>query len=402
MAIPIKAVLSVSTKGFNVALRGAGKVLGGFVALTKMATVAVLGLTAAFTAIVFRQAAVIDRLGKVSKVTGVAAETLQKFQFAAELAGVSSDQAAVALRRFSRRLGEAQKNTGELAPTLRRLGINVRDVNGRFKSAEEVLFELADGIAATEGESAKLSIAFKAFDSEGAELVNTLSQGGDALQEVFNRAEALGFILSTSAIQGVEDFNDSFKELTTLLGGITNQLVAALAPALEDITIRLTDFLLELGKRFGGVENLGEALALGLIESIKTIISAFANLERSVIGFINRLKDFGRSIGFTELAGDAAVYKEQVDLIKEAFKSASGSPLEQFLSRVQTLNIAFDTLRGAMDRGSEVGFGLDPEDLQKFIDNQTILVDRYKELEGLDLTDRQQYNRLSDKQKILN
>ena len=100
MAIPIAATLSVTTAGFKTAMRGAGKVLGGFVAITKMATVAVIGLTAAFTAIVARQAAVIDRLGKVSKVTGVAADTLQKFQFAAELAGVSSDQAAVALRRF--------------------------------------------------------------------------------------------------------------------------------------------------------------------------------------------------------------------------------------------------------------------------------------------------------------
>ena len=150
MAIPIKAILSVSSKGFNIGMKTATKAVGGLVAITKMAAFAIAGLTAAFTAIILRQTAYIDRIGKVSKVTGVAAETLQKFGFAAELAGVSVDQAQVALRRFSRRLGEAQRNTGELAPTLRRLGIDVRNADGSFRSAEEVLFDLSDAIANTE------------------------------------------------------------------------------------------------------------------------------------------------------------------------------------------------------------------------------------------------------------
>ncbi len=75
MAIPIAATLKVSSKAFTGGIKLAGKAVGGLVAVTKLATVAVLGLTAAFTAIVARQAQVIDRLGKVSKVTGVAADT---------------------------------------------------------------------------------------------------------------------------------------------------------------------------------------------------------------------------------------------------------------------------------------------------------------------------------------
>ena len=119
MAIPIKAVLSVSTAGFKTGMTVATKALGGFVAIAKMASLALVGLTAGFAALVLRQAAVIDRIGKVAKVTGVAAETLQKFGFAAEQSGITSDNAALALRRFARRLGEAQKGTGELLPALK-------------------------------------------------------------------------------------------------------------------------------------------------------------------------------------------------------------------------------------------------------------------------------------------
>ena len=377
MAIPIKAVLSVSAKGFNVGIKGASKALGGLVALTKMATFAIVGLTAAFTAIVVRQAAVIDRLGKVSKVTGVAAETLQKFQFAAELAGVSSDQAAVALRRFSRRLGEAQKGTGELAPTLRRLGINLRDTNGQFKTAEQVLFELADGIANTEGESAKLSIAFKAFDSEGAELVNTLSKGGDALQEVFNRAEALGFVLTTSSIQGVEDFNDAFKELTTLIGGVTNALVANLAPALELITNELTDFLIELGKKFGGVDNLGEALAVGLIESIMVIIDSIGRLESSLIGFINGFRFYAKELGFVDQTEEAKIFAEQLELIQDAFRNAGAGArdLDTVIDKFNVLAAGARALSKSVADTGGVGEGMTTEQTEIFLSNMQEISD---------------------------
>ena len=300
MAIPIQAVLAVSTKGFNVALKGAGKVLGGFVAIAKAASLALVGLTAAFTALVLRQSAIIDRIGKVSKVTGVAAETLQRFSFAAELAGVSTDQAQVALRRFSRRLGEAQKNTGELAPTLKRLGINVRDADGQFKSAEEVLFDLADAIADTDNKSEALAIAFKAFDSEGAELVNVLNQGGDAMRALFNEADSLGAVLSGSAIRGVEAFNDEFTKLQTLIGGISNAFVAALAPALTEITEDLVEFLKRLASANGGFENLGEFLKNEFLDIVIKIVEVFGGVLNTIINITNRLSGLLRDIRLLE------------------------------------------------------------------------------------------------------
>lgn len=300
MAIPIKAVLSVSTTGFKTAMGGATKLLGGFVALTKAATIALVGLTAAFSALVLRQTAIIDRLGKVSKVTGVATDTLQKFGFAAELAGVSTDQAQVALRRFSRRLGEAQKGTGELLPALRRLGIETRNADGTFKDAEEVLFELADGIAETEGQSAKLAIAFKAFDSEGAELVNTLNEGGDALRRVFDEAEALGFILSQEAIQGVEDFNDEFNKLQAVIGGLANTFVAELAPALRQVITDFLAFLKQASVEKGGFEELGSYLKNEFFNILILITKAFAGLYNIFVRIGNVLIETGRKFGIIE------------------------------------------------------------------------------------------------------
>lgn len=368
MAAPIAATLVLRTKQFSKGISGAAKgvgvlggalgKLGGIIAKTALAFTALGGVIAA---LIIRQAAIIDRIGKVSKVTGVAAETLQKFQFAAELAGVSSDQAAVALRRFSRRLGEAQKNTGELAPTLRRLGIDLRDGEGQFKSAEQVLFELADGIRDTEGASARLSIAFKAFDSEGAELVNVLRQGGDAMRDVFDRATALGAVLSTSAIQGVENFNDAMTEMRTLANGIANVFVASLSPALTEITEDFTNFLLAIAEEQGGLENLGEFLKNEFLDILSIAVGVFGQLANIIISVSNAIIGLARKLdvsGLPELTGDAKEAYDELTNLRDITRLMGG-----FGFTGSTENL-IEALR---DAGYEV------EEFQKRFDNLSLL-----------------------------
>jgi hypothetical protein len=329
MAIPIAATLTFTSKAFTTSIKAAGKGLGVFAGIVKSAAIAVTVLAGTFTALVARQAAIIDRIGKVAKTTGIAAETLQKFSFAAELAGVSTDQAQVALRRFSRRLGEAQKGTGELAPELKRLGINLKDSNGEFKTAEQVLFDLADAIANTEGSSARLSIAFKAFDSEGAELVSVLANGSEAMKALFDEAESLGAVLSGGAIRGVEAFNDEFSKLQTLVSGISNQFVAALAPALTRVTEDLVDFLKEVAEANGGFENFGEFLSTtfinGLVEVTKAI-ETVANMLLQAAGAVKSLAISVKPNILGELSDEAKeARKAYIDFGNAA--SAAGSVL---------------------------------------------------------------------------
>ncbi len=303
MAAPIATTLILRTKqfskGISTATKGVGALggaigkLGGIIAKITFAFTAFAGVIAA---LILRQAALIDRIGKVAKTTGIAAETLQKFSFAAELAGVSTDQAEVALRRFSRRLGEAQKGTGELAPELKRLGINLRDSNGEFKSAENVLFELADAIKNTEGASARLSIAFKAFDSEGAELVNVLNQGGDAMRRVFERASELGAVLSSQSIQGVERFSDAMTELRKLLNGVANVFVAALSPALTKVALDFTNFIIAIGKEKGEVEDFGEFLKNEFIDILISVVMVFETLLKTIRDVTVSLINLARKI----------------------------------------------------------------------------------------------------------
>ena len=325
MAAPIATRLVLNTKMFQKGLSKATKgigMLGG--ALGKVGGIiakfglALTAATAGVAAIVLRSAQYIDRLGKVSTVTGVATDTLQKFGFAAEQAGVTSDNAALALRRFSRRLGEAQKNTGELLPALRRLGIDTKDSEGNFKSAEQVLFEFADGIAGVDDASQKLALAFKAFDSEGAELVGTLNQGSAGLKEMFEEAQALGIVLDSKTIKGVEKFNDSLNKLQRMIGGLINRLVGELAPALDEFVNNMIDLIKETAEAEGGFENLGKVLKDKFLSIAQAVARAFFEIYRALVLIING------AIRLLEKAGlinEVSEIQRSIDELRESSKA---------------------------------------------------------------------------------
>jgi len=338
MAAPIATKLVLNTKNFTKGLNMAGKGLKGFGALAggAIGIVTKLGLaltaaSAAVAALIMRQANLIDRLGKVSDVIGINIQSLQKFRFAAEQSGIGSDQADVALRRFVRRLGEAQKGVGELLPALRRLGIDVKDSSGNFKSAEDILFEFADGIKNTEGAAAKLALAFKAFDSEGAELVKVLENGSAGMRAFYDEAVDLGFILDRETVKGVEKFNDEMNKLQLVVSGAANQFVAALAPALEQGTKDLIAFFKTFKGEDGTFKELGLTIKDAFIDVVVKVIEIFEMFTSVLAVVANGVYALGRVLGASgipELSEDVKEARERFEALDRAMKALepTGSP----------------------------------------------------------------------------
>jgi len=246
----------------------------------KRFALAVSGVTLVFAALILRQTAFIDRLGDTADKLGVASDFLQKFRFAAQQTGIRIETADMALQRFTRRIAEADKGVGEARGALEQLGISTRTTNGVLKSAEQVLFEVADGIAKTTSESEKVRLAFKFFDSEGVSLVNTLKGGSDVLQQFFQDAENLGSVLTRNSVKGVQKFKDELGRLGALLTGLANQVTAKLAPALEFLTKKFTNFAIELFKTKGGVEAFAASVATSILSGVSVAlvsIEKFAN-----------------------------------------------------------------------------------------------------------------------------
>ncbi len=301
------------------------KVGGSLTTISRNAALMGTAVTAAFTAITVSSLRSTDSLSKTASKIGTTTEALGALRYAADLTGVATTTMDMALQRFTRRTAEAAQGMGEAKGAIQELGINAQELNRM--PLDERMIVLADAFSNVESESDRLRLAFKLFDSEGAALVNTLSQGSEGLKDMLGEARSLGLAMSTSAAQGVEDTVDSLTKLQSLFKGITHQTVAAFAPAMEMIVERFTGFLQRSIEAKGGIEAFARTLAADLLGGVKIALQGFEDLANGFIKVYNaalKMKD-GLTRAFTpDNEKNARQLRTEIANLEEQMQSLAG------------------------------------------------------------------------------
>ncbi len=364
MAAPAAAVIRITaldktTKGFQSVGRGL-KSLTSSVFSLRTALIAAAGV-GGFAFLTKRSMNATDQLAKTASKIGATTEALSGLRYAADLTGVSTQTMDMAMQRFARRTAEAAQGTGEAKGAIKELGIDAKELVQL--PLDERMVVLADAFQGVSTESDKLRLAFKLFDSEGAALVNTLGLGGDGLRELLNEAETLGLVMSGSAAAGVEKANDELTKLGGLFRGVTDQTVAAFAPAIGTLTKAFKDYLLEVVATDGGVEAFAQTLAIRIMGAIQTALSGLQSLAN----------------GFIKVYNAALTMK---DNLTRAFTSDMEKNVRQLSAEIEELNerLAGDKLRQKVRESMK-------ERLEKLIELRDQAIETGESLQTLDTLD---------------
>lgn len=237
----------------------------------------------------------IDVLGKTASKLGITTQELQKMRYAAGLAGVETRTMDMALQRFTRRLSEAANDTGEAKDALKELGIDAQSF--AKLPLEQQMIKLAGSFEKVTSEGDRVRLAFKLFDSEGVSMINILQDGSAALKEMFNDAENLGVLLSTSAVRGVEYANDEFSKLTTLFKGIVDVITAAVAPAFGELAEKIRESIQSFIKQSGSIEQFGKDLAISIINFTEKATIAFIEFAKAITRRLQFMIDVAKEFG---------------------------------------------------------------------------------------------------------
>lgn len=200
---------------------------------------------------------VFSNLANNADKMGVSVETLQELRFASEQVGVVSKTLDLAFQRFTRRLGEAAQGGGELKGILEKYGIAVRNADGSTRSAVDVMGDLAEAVQGAESEQEQLRIAFKAFDSEGAALVNLLRQGEEGLEAYAAAARKAGVIVDRGLVEKARSAGDEINRLQLEQQALRNQIGAQFADWLvwmEEVKVSILRIISEIGDSFDRVD----------------------------------------------------------------------------------------------------------------------------------------------------
>jgi hypothetical protein len=205
--------------------------------------------------------------------TGVTAKDIQGMSLVAASSGISVDQFALSLERLSFRLAGSGRGGGgggtdvatgasRTQQTIEALVGSVKNASGQFLSPIDIFKKLADQFAAMPDGVEKTALATQLFGLRGAQLIPTLNKGSEAVQELIDKANALGISLDGEAEKATE-YNTATKSLN-LAWDALKQSIGDIVPfslvtgAINLLAEALDKLSLGANKRAG--ESLGKAL----------------------------------------------------------------------------------------------------------------------------------------------
>ena len=232
-------------------------------------------------------------LANTSEKLSISIETLQELRFAAEQVGVPIKTLDLAMQRFTRRVGEAAQGGGELKGVLEQYNIAVRNADGSTRSTEAVLRDLADTIAGTENGAEQLRIAFKAFDSEGAALVNLLRRGSDGLDEFAQKARDAGVVVDAHIVRAAREAGDRLNELQRKNEALLNRIGVFFTEWLvrwEKVKTVVFETIGEIVDKFSDTEDLSRSSLVKEIEQAEADLKGAAQRLEDVQARIQRIR----------------------------------------------------------------------------------------------------------------
>jgi hypothetical protein len=228
----------------------------------------------------------IDRTAKLSQQLGLTYAEMSGLSLAASLAGTDMETVGNAVTKANAAFANAAAGSKTAVAAFARIGLSVDDLNGL--SAADQFEKIGQAIAGLPSEAEQAAAAIALFGRSGAQLLPLFQGGAKGIQQARADAERFGVALSNVQAGNVEAMNDAFTRARSAVEGVVNQVVAYLAPALENVTTVFTDLI-------GGIggANIGQFIGEGILSGARF----FAQVADQFVAQAGPLFDYLASVG---------------------------------------------------------------------------------------------------------
>lgn len=270
---------------------GASKAASALNGINAGAALAVTGIGLLAAAIVKTEKALISmtkesaeyakEIKTLSSVTGQSAESLQEFDYAAEMIGVSSDRIRDSLKETTNKMQEAATGTGDAYEAYNKLGVEITDVDGQLRSAEDVFYDTIDALGDMKNQTERDALAMDLMSESAQELNPLIEIGSDGLKQYAQEAHSMGYVLDNEALTALTEVDDAYQRLQKSQEGAKNQLSAEFAPYLTEFYEKITKLIKDGGQALrdsGIVDSFGM-----LLETVGDIIAPTDQLSSDTV-----------------------------------------------------------------------------------------------------------------------
>lgn len=221
-----------------------GALIGSFTELLPMfAVFAGVGSAAGFVEMVRSTAETAENFEVLSRTIGISTAAVQKWDYIANLSGVSQDSMNTGLQKLNQNLGEVAAGRDKpMATLLQHLGISLRDNNGHLKNAAELLPALNKAFFDTQDPAMRAYMAITLFGKSGQDLLPILDQAPDKVNELADSYKKYAYQFTPQDTKNLDAFSDSWKNLGAAAEGLKDDLSAKMAPLITPIINATADW----------------------------------------------------------------------------------------------------------------------------------------------------------------
>lgn len=175
-----------------------------------------------------------DNIITMSNETHIATDTLQGWDYAADLIDVSVDTMTGSIKKMTNNMQTAATGSGEASKAFTKLGVKITDVHGNMRDSEEVFYDVIDALGNVKNETERDQLAMDIFGKSATELAGAISAGSEGLKEYGDKARELGLIMSDEALTTAGEYKDALDKLDSSFEAMKNNLGMVLIPILTD------------------------------------------------------------------------------------------------------------------------------------------------------------------------
>lgn len=268
-------------KASQIALNSSRNIERSFTLMGTAIAAAMTSAVASLGYLISKTEETVFSMQKMAQQAGVSMESFSRMAYAAKTAGMPVDQMAVILTRVSHSAFEAASGSKQAAEAYKAFGVEVQDSNGHFKTADQIMLELAKKADTFRDSAGKTGAETMVMGRSGAQAAEFMKILATRFDEISEKASKLGVVFNDQTAVQAQQLHESFVNLEEAAFGFSVRLLSQVTPALNSVMQRILDFASD-ADNMRKVDDIGRQIAHGVeaaADGVKFLIDHFDELK---------------------------------------------------------------------------------------------------------------------------
>lgn len=266
---------SQSTFGkLGTSLSGLGKKLNSAGHSMRMCSMYAGALAGSLGAAAYKASAYADDINTLSKQTGVATSSLQKF-------GAVSELVDVPLNAFAKGQGKVVSAMRKGSDAFDKYGVSIKNADGSMRSSEDVFMDYISAVSEIGNKTEQAAAMQELFGAKAYQALMPLVQGQDTFKQYIDRLNELGLVLDQDTLDKINGFKDQIDWIKSVGVLAFYKIGAAIAesigPSLENVDKKIASFANWISKLNPVFVKVGLAIS-GIVAVASPLLILFGGI----------------------------------------------------------------------------------------------------------------------------